>query len=348
MNEFKQKRSEQLGMPYGTASNKLRLKVIFDLLCSVGKNNCFVCNSIIDSPENLAVAHKKQWVDVDPSLFWKTDNIVFKHQKCKEKNNMIEITLVNENGKELKKYSHDGEVWIAGNSGDRYNLLVKNKSSDRIEVICSVDGRDVICGEEANYKTQRGYIVNPYGTCLIKGFRQNNNEVAAFKFSESKNSYSAKMGTPENVGIIGVAVFREKRVPIIWHTYNINNIQHPYYYSNTRNFWRDAEWPGTKITCDASTSGTPPTHQRKRVGTGILRSCEIGTEYGETINSSVLETVFNRENKDTPTEILTIRYDSLNGLRSRGINVDEPIKINPNPFPGVDNVLPGFAQRPPK
>src|ERR1035437_2501749 len=36
-------------------------------------------------------------------------------------------------------------------------------------------------------------------------------EVAAFVFANEAESYAARTGRPDNVGVVGVAVFREKR-----------------------------------------------------------------------------------------------------------------------------------------
>jgi hypothetical protein len=39
---------------------------------------------------------------------------------------------------------------------------------------------------------------------------------AAFYFTDLGDSYAARTGRPNNVGVIGVAVFREKTPPIVW------------------------------------------------------------------------------------------------------------------------------------
>lgn len=41
MNKYNKKKSEQLGMPLGTASAKLRKSILFNLLKEAGKNICF-------------------------------------------------------------------------------------------------------------------------------------------------------------------------------------------------------------------------------------------------------------------------------------------------------------------
>lgn len=79
-----EKKAEQLGMPAGTASNRLRKKIIFQLLKESGKNFCFQCGAEIESEKELSIEHKKPWLDsgnpVD--LFFDLDNIGFSHLSC--------------------------------------------------------------------------------------------------------------------------------------------------------------------------------------------------------------------------------------------------------------------------
>lgn len=364
MNKYKKDRSDQLGMPYGTATTKLRLKIIFDLLTEADKNYCSSCSKIINFPEELSVVHKKPWFDVDPNLFWRTDNLAFRHQNCEENEKMkiIEVTLVNEQGEELETYKHDNQLWAAGTNNERYNIRIKNNTSSRIEVVCSVDGRDVISGAPGDYKTQRGYIINPFDSYKIEGFRQNNENVAAFRFADSKQSYTAKMGTPKNVGIIGVAIFKEKFAPIAWRdNFWWNRKIFP---SNPYNEWYNPlnPWPyngDVFITCNTNLIrggiGASSTLNTRGGGGGgtysaasVSAPSEIGTEYGESLFSSVGTTHFVREVDSSPNEISLIRYDSMDGLAKRGIDISNSLKSKePQAFPGV-RASAGFAPPPPK
>ena len=47
------------------------------------------------------------------------------------------------------------------------------------------------------------------------GLRKNDREVAAIHFTALPNSYTARTGRPDNVGVIGVALYWEKPVPQI-------------------------------------------------------------------------------------------------------------------------------------
>lgn len=76
------KKSEQLGMPFGTACNRLRKLVLFRLLIDAERNVCFRCDELIVDVEDLSLEHKENWLDRDPALFWDLDNIAFAHLRC--------------------------------------------------------------------------------------------------------------------------------------------------------------------------------------------------------------------------------------------------------------------------
>lgn len=78
------KKSEQLGMPHGTASGRLRKMILFHLLKKLGDNVCFQCKGSIESIEDLSIEHKIPWLDSSdpPALFFDLENIAFSHLSC--------------------------------------------------------------------------------------------------------------------------------------------------------------------------------------------------------------------------------------------------------------------------
>ncbi len=121
----------------------------------------------------------------------------------------VSVTLESPSGGSIQTFWHDGSLYAAGQNGARYNLRVHNSTGERVEAVVSVDGRDVVSGQLGNYKSQRGYVIEPYGSVVIEGFRQSLDQVAAFRFTDIGNSYSARRGSGQHVGVIGVAVFKE-------------------------------------------------------------------------------------------------------------------------------------------
>jgi len=82
MNRSNQIKSKQLGIPYGTACNRLRKQIMFHLLVKLGDNTCFKCKQKINKAEDLSIEHKQPWLHINNELFWNMDNIAFSHLKC--------------------------------------------------------------------------------------------------------------------------------------------------------------------------------------------------------------------------------------------------------------------------
>jgi hypothetical protein len=76
------KKSECLGVPFGTACNRLRKKVLFHLLKKLNENVCFKCSEAIEFIDDLSIEHKHPWEGRDASLFWDIENIAFSHLHC--------------------------------------------------------------------------------------------------------------------------------------------------------------------------------------------------------------------------------------------------------------------------
>lgn len=75
-------KTRQLGMPIGTAANRLRKMVLFDVLQRHGENMCVRCGAGIESVDDLSIEHLKSWLYGDTALFWSMDNIAFSHLSC--------------------------------------------------------------------------------------------------------------------------------------------------------------------------------------------------------------------------------------------------------------------------
>ena len=84
MDSSNRKKYEQLGMPLGTASNKLRKQILFSLVQETGKDFCFQCGETIKSIDNFSIEHKIPYLDSDDpvGLFFDPENISFSHLKC--------------------------------------------------------------------------------------------------------------------------------------------------------------------------------------------------------------------------------------------------------------------------
>ncbi|HKE20686.1 MAG TPA: hypothetical protein VKB80_37690 [Kofleriaceae bacterium] len=125
------------------------------------------------------------------------------------------VELIGADGRPLATYERGDRFYVLGQSGDRYSIRVVNPTGRRVEALISVDGLDVIDGEDADFARKRGYVVPPGGDLVVDGFRTSTTQVAAFRFSSVGSSYAELKGKGRNVGVIGVAIFEEKEQPAI-------------------------------------------------------------------------------------------------------------------------------------
>lgn len=121
----------------------------------------------------------------------------------------ITIRVVNDRGEPLPTFAAGGRSYVMGNDGARYAIRIENQTGARFEAVATVDGLDVIDGQPGSFE-KRGYLVAPWSTVEIDGFRRSQEQVAAFRFGRVKDSYAAKRGVDRNVGVIGVAIFQER------------------------------------------------------------------------------------------------------------------------------------------
>src|SRR3954447_5080921 len=112
-------------------------------------------------------------------------------------------------GRRLPVYWHEGRAYIVGRPGNEYQVSIRNRLHEDVLSVVSVDGVNVISGETAE-PSQTGYVLGAAQGYDILGWRKSLAETAAFYFTALGDSYAARTGRPDNVGAIGVAVFRRK------------------------------------------------------------------------------------------------------------------------------------------
>lgn len=123
-----------------------------------------------------------------------------------------DVQIMRENGETLPTYQLRDRFYVQGNATERYVIRITNPTDRRIEAVVSVDGLDVIDGENGDLR-KRGYVVPAYGETRIEGFRTSQADVATFRFSSVAGSYAGQKGKARNVGVIAVALFEETAPP---------------------------------------------------------------------------------------------------------------------------------------
>jgi hypothetical protein len=121
----------------------------------------------------------------------------------------VTVSIRDSNGDPLEAVRVGDRTFVVGQAGQRYSIVLQNHTSHRFEAVATVDGLDVINGKPGSFDN-RGYVLMPFATLEIDGFRQSTSTVAAFRFAAVADSYAAQMGNARNVGVIGVAFFSER------------------------------------------------------------------------------------------------------------------------------------------
>ncbi|HEY0464767.1 MAG TPA: hypothetical protein VGC79_11180, partial [Polyangiaceae bacterium] len=127
----------------------------------------------------------------------------------------VSVRLLDENGSPLPSTNFAGQDYVAGADGQRYVIQIENHTNNRFEAVATVDGLDVVDGKDGSL-AKRGYVIAPWATLQIDGFRRSQSAVAAFRFGAVKDSYAARKGNDRNVGVIGVAFFHERGSSLPW------------------------------------------------------------------------------------------------------------------------------------
>jgi len=124
-------------------------------------------------------------------------------------NGAITVSLRDAWGEPLDAMHVGDRTYVVGQQGERYSIVISNHTSRRFEAVATVDGLDVISGKTGAFGN-RGYVLMPRASLEIDGFRQSEDEVAAFRFAKVRDSYAAQRGEARNVGVIGIAFFAER------------------------------------------------------------------------------------------------------------------------------------------
>jgi hypothetical protein len=253
----------------------------------------------------------------------------------------------------LPVYRHAGRNYVVGHPGREYQVRIRNRTGREVLAVVSVDGVNVVTGETAGWD-QSGYVLAPYQSQDIRGWRKSMRRIAAFFFTEHENAYATRTGRPDNVGVIGVALFHKRREP-------------------AARIDRPAPWPflghdraqdapvdgssGARAESPAAASRPAEAAEEASRGAAALgprgfddqppvaqspapfvrdRRKTLGTGHGRSEASHATYTSFERASEQ-PAEVITIQYDTHANLVAMGV-IREPRYARrypyPTPFPG--------------
>ena len=228
-------------------------------------------------------------------------------------------------GRDLPVYWHEGRAYVVGKPGNEYSIRVRNSSAERVLAVMSIDGVNIITGDTAS-TAQSGYVFAPNETAELAGWRRDMSRTAAFYFTALSNSYAARTGRPDNVGVIGVAVFRERPRPV-----QFGGLLKDRERAQSADRAEPAE-RGAAATAPAPTAAAGETAPAKQ---------QLGTGHGRSETSYAQYTTFERAS-ETPSDTIAIYYDSYENLLVQGVPVGAPpiAHVRPEPFPDRGRFVP--------
>lgn len=256
-----------------------------------------------------------------------------------EINNMSLQVLVD--GQPLREHVHAGKTYIEGLMGKDFTLRLRNNQYRKTLFVPTVDGLSIMDGKEASYSSD-GYIIDGYRTWDIPGWRLDDSKVAKFFFGGKAEGYAPQVGKPQNVGVIGLAVFFEKPRHIQPQNRQINRFMDNSGMQMLRGCGGTTALPNTKgliypsnttggespvaiqTTFTSSVSMDPAANQVQNVAAPINN---LSTGFGAESNHAVYHVEFEQE--PTPCATFELYYDTREGLMARGIILE----ASPNPFP---------------
>ena len=226
---------------------------------------------------------------------------------------------------DLPSYWFRGQNYVEGRQNQEFRVRLRNKGGERVMAVLSVDGVNAISGETAGVN-QTGYVLAPYQTLDVDGWRKSNVRTAAFYFTHISDSYAARTRRPENVGVIGAAIFRELR-------YEYGDEEYDEYsqddgYSANDEYARGKSGgavpsgapatpaPSSPSTPQAKPGAVAPPVSKSYGQTGVP-GAPLGTGHGRQEYRPSVSVAFERE--DEVFEVVKVRYDSRANLIALGV-----------------------------
>ena len=232
-------------------------------------------------------------------------------------------------GEALPEYRHRGRSYIEGRPGNEYAVRIRNNTGERLLAVLSVDGVNAVTGETAS-PDQSGYVIEPWGYVTVQGWRKGLDRTAAFYFSDPQDSYAARTGRPDDLGVIGVALFRERAIEPHGHWWSRDDRSPGYPSAREKAARSDAAGESADSRAAEATAAAPAAQEPS-----------LGTGHGRGEYSPVEQVAFERASS-RPDEVVALRYERRETLVALGVLPAHRHgwRRDPDPFPGTLGFVP--------
>jgi hypothetical protein len=212
----------------------------------------------------------------------------------------VDLEIVSERGSDFLSIPHKDftqagtqviKKYLEARHGENYSILIRNRTPERLGVVIAVDGRNIISGKKSDLKNSENmYIVNGYEYGKYDGWRTSSNQVHKFYFTDTADSYAMRTFSDSTaMGIIAVAVYREKERPRLLHEQRRMN----------------------------HAPAAPSAESSVKGKAGAARDESAGTGFGDEQYSPVIRVAF--EPELTPIQKTLVKYEWREVLCRKGI-----------------------------
>lgn len=253
----------------------------------------------------------------------------------------VDLQVVDrESGAVMEQYPRGGRTFVAGEAGARYALRVSNRSVGRVLVVLTVDGVNIVSGETGAWN-QVGYVLEPFQSYDLNGWRKSDHQIAAFEFTGPRNSYAVRTGRPANVGVIGMAVFAEKPRRVEPEQPPVSSLRR-----DSASRMAAAPSASAEAQAGAANEGADASNSAgaaRMAQTPQSPAMKLGTGHGAREWSSTRRVAFERASAN-PYMVVSVEYDSYDNLVAAGVI---PVRrTSTRAFPG--STAAGYVQDPPR
>lgn len=262
---------------------------------------------------------------------------------CARQMTLVDVQVIDQdNGTLLQRLPFAGRDYLEGQPGHRFAVTLQNLTGERVLAVLSVDGVNAVSGQTAS-ASQAGYVLEPWQRIDVSGWRKSYSDIAEFYFTDLPDSYAARTGRPDNVGVIGVAAFRERRIePVPYYPPQIGALDDRERAADSARAAAPAAEAQAQAKSSSALAGAASAPYGSYRRDEYANAQELGTGHGQRRYDPVTATQFERESS-RPNQIVALYYDSYAALAARGV---VPRSYYPQPQPQPDPFPVGFVPDP--
>lgn len=195
-----------------------------------------------------------------------------------------------------------GRLYLEARDGAEYAVRLENRTAERVGVVVLVDGLNVISAvreDPGSGGPGRMYVLDPWDSTTVRGWRSSLEEVHAFTFEDEGRSYAARTGkSNRKMGWIEVAAYRDRERPVPVEP-------------QVRGYGEG------RPDKDEDRRQAPAGAARDRAEAPSATGAYPGTGWGDRHDDPVRLVHFEPESR--PAQLTTIRYEYAATLRALGL-----------------------------